>query len=449
MADKFDLGINLSQPRFTILSDTQIKDLEKKKRAKKTENATKIGMNTLKEFCEETQMARFDELKSVPENELCRILKNFWASARKKDGQRYKVNALKGLRFALQRYFVEIRGLDIINEETFREANTVFDNILKLSKSEGFGDTDHYPEIEPEDLQKLYASFDVGTPTGLQEKVWFDIMFQLIRRGRENMRLMTKSSFICDKDAAGKELIAQNFGEADKNHTVNDHPFDTTGEGRIYSTKNSSCPVKCYKNYIAHLHPMCESLWQHPRPSANSTTDAVWYSNSPQGEKWLGEMLPRMSIKYGLSQRYTNHSLRVTSLQILEDCQVDARHVIRVSGHKQTDSLQHYARRLSASRKRHISGVLASTLISEIGEEDEDENRQSIIQNIPPSPAPSMSGIDLVDVPSDIDGFFSSLPDELLLNSTNFQAPANFQAPMPRVFQPMFNNCSHITINFS
>ena len=154
-------------------------------------------------------------------------------------------------------------------------------------------------------------------------------------------------------------------------------------------------------------------------------------------------MLPRMSIKYGLSQRYTNHSLRVTSLQILEDCQVNARHVIRVSGHKQTDSLEHYARRLSASRKRHISKALASTLISEIVKEDEDENRESNIQNIPPSPAPSLSGIDLVDVPSDIDGFLSSLPDKLLLNSTNFQAP------MPRVFQPIFSYCSYVTIHFS
>ena len=29
---------------------------------------------------------------------------------------------------------------------------------------------DHHDEIEPEDLLKLYGSFDVTTPTGLQEK---------------------------------------------------------------------------------------------------------------------------------------------------------------------------------------------------------------------------------------------------------------------------------------
>ena len=67
------------------------------------------------------------------ENELCRILKICWASAREKNRQYYKVNAFKGLRFALQRYFLEVRGLGIINQEKFREANTVLVNALNYS----------------------------------------------------------------------------------------------------------------------------------------------------------------------------------------------------------------------------------------------------------------------------------------------------------------------------
>ena len=29
--------------------------------------------------------------------------------------------------------------------------------------------------MEPEDVKKLYSSFDLNSPTGLLEKVWFDM----------------------------------------------------------------------------------------------------------------------------------------------------------------------------------------------------------------------------------------------------------------------------------
>ena len=66
-------------------------------------------------------------------------------------------------------------------------------------------------------------------------------------------------------------------------------------------------------------------------------------------------MMPRLSEKYKLSQRYTNHSIRVTSLQVLEDANVEGRHIIRVSGHKSLESVQNYARKLSSARKRSIA----------------------------------------------------------------------------------------------
>ena len=66
-----------------------------------------------------------------------------------------------------------------------------------------------------------------------------------------------------------------------------------------------------------------------------------------------------MSMKYNLSQRYTNHSLHVTSLQTLDDAKIEGRYIIRVSGHKSVSSVQNYARKLSTSRKRSISSVLS------------------------------------------------------------------------------------------
>ena len=58
------------------LSDDELLELKKKQRARRTEKATQNGANTLKKFYDRTKLAIFDELKSIPEGELCSVLKD-------------------------------------------------------------------------------------------------------------------------------------------------------------------------------------------------------------------------------------------------------------------------------------------------------------------------------------------------------------------------------------
>ena len=51
-------------------------------------------------------------------------------------------------------------------------------------------------------------------------------------------------------------------------------------------------------------------------------------------------MMANLSAKYSLSKRYTNHCVRVTSLQLMDDDQIPGRHIIRVSGHKSEASVK-------------------------------------------------------------------------------------------------------------
>ena len=119
--------------------------------------------------------------------------------------------------------------------------------------------------------------------------------------------------------------------------------------------------VRTFTKYLSLLHPSHTALWQRPRETVKPN-DLTWYCAVPLGEKSLGNMMPKLSLKYGLSTRYTNHSIRVTSLQVLEDENIEGRHIIRISGHKSVDSVQNYARRLSTSRKRGISSVFSNRL---------------------------------------------------------------------------------------
>ena len=171
--------------------------------------------------------------------------------------------------------------------------------------------------------------------------------------------MMNKQTFGVKADATGKNYIYQINSELDKNHGINDDNSETTGKGRIYELPdNPKCPVKNFRDYIFHLHPLENSFWQRPLESF-TPEQSIWYYRAPLGEKPLGNMMAKMSLKYGLSERYTNHSVRVTALQLLDDNNIKDRHVVRVSGHKSTDSIKNYARRLSASRKRNISSVIS------------------------------------------------------------------------------------------
>ena len=184
--------------RFAAVRDENIDEMSKKKRSSSTKQSTAFAIKVLKTFCAETG-ERYPETEETNNEDLNSLLCKFYIAARRENGQRYKLNSLKSLRFALQRHFLEVRNVDIIDDVNFNRSNTIFENVLKETKAEGLGDTDHHPEVEPEDLEKLYSSIDINNPTGLQELVWFNIMYQMCRRGRQNVREMKKKQLCCSR----------------------------------------------------------------------------------------------------------------------------------------------------------------------------------------------------------------------------------------------------------
>ena len=197
----FDFGVNLDcddeaanagPKRFAQVSDEVVNNMAKKKNAKRTDESTKSAVKILQDYCHEAGIHFPDNTATAVD--LDSILSKFYIGARTRKGEMYKINSMKSIRFALQRFFLQSNLVDIINDPGLNDSNKVFQNVLKDVKTAGKGDTDHYPEVEPEDLKKLHESFDIDTPAGLQEMCWFNIMYYLIRRGRENLREVTKST---------------------------------------------------------------------------------------------------------------------------------------------------------------------------------------------------------------------------------------------------------------
>jgi hypothetical protein len=82
----------------------------------------------------------------------------------------------------------------------------------------GKGVVVHKDGIEHSDIRKLYMSmvFSVATPTGLLNKVWFELCLHFCRRGRENQRELKPEMFALESDNLGKRYIHQVSSEVTK-----------------------------------------------------------------------------------------------------------------------------------------------------------------------------------------------------------------------------------------
>lgn len=233
----------------------------------------------------------------------------------------------------------------------------------------GKGATTHKQSISREDIKKLYGdliAFNIDTPSGLQNKVFFELMFYVCRRGQENLRTMKKDTFEIKTDSTGLKYLQQSISEIDKNH----RDGSASGEGRMYETGKKSCPISSYEKYLHKLSSI-DALWQRPLESFLDGA-AVWYYKSPMGVNTLAAMMPKISRMIPLSQIYTNHCIRATCITALDASGYEARHIMKVSGHKSEASIRSYTDKLTDSRKRKIAETISSALGSSQEQSDEE-----------------------------------------------------------------------------
>ena len=107
-------------------------------------------------------------------------------------------------------------------------------------------------------------------------------------------------------------------------------------------TGDPLCPVAAMDKYISVLHPDLHWLWQRPNDKFMSKNSSQWYSKMVLGHNKLTTIMKDMCKAAGLSQIYTNHCTRATVSKTLGDASFDRSDIIKVTGHRQTRSLDTY-----------------------------------------------------------------------------------------------------------
>ena len=92
----------------------------------------------------------------------------------------------------------------------------------------------HKDPISRNDMAKLFASLDISTPQGLQDKVFIDMMY-FANRGRENLRGMKMTDFIIEKNEEGLQYIIHRDMLTKTRRENDDEQFS----GHMYAIPNS------------------------------------------------------------------------------------------------------------------------------------------------------------------------------------------------------------------
>lgn len=311
--------------RFASRSEEEIRLLIDEKDSKNTKRSTKVCTKIFTDYLKEKALLQ-------PENkqQLASILTSFYVEARKSNGELYSKSSLNAIRFGLNRHFKNTKGTDIIKDPAFVEANKVFLAQCVDLKRQGLGKTQHKPSILENDLRKLYECkiFGFEDPQTLQNKVFFEIMLFFCRRSCQNLRQLKISDFSVGVDDKGSRFVYKRTDDLTKNKREVEDVLE--GE-KMYERPGLNCPVASFQLYIDHLNPNNPFLFQRPKKLAKIGLDDISYDNVAVSERTLAEKMKILSQQAGLSNIYTNQSIRATSPSILDKAIFATCHIIPVS----------------------------------------------------------------------------------------------------------------------
>lgn len=275
--------------------------------------------------------AKFSKpIEEMSKEDLNSCLKCFYTSARKQDGSYYKASSLKSIRAAIDRYLRAAphnKPFSVINDAAFTEANKVLGAFVKDLKMSGkIEDIVHKKAITKDQVRKLYDSGELGpadsqNPAQLQCTAWFYVALFFGRRGRENQRLIKRDMLVLGRTPQGLEYYELNRQMPSSLPSAISTDDEEESEAKVFAVPGSArCPVKTLKNYLSHLNPASDVLFQRPKDGQRSQfkpEDVVWYSLSPVGRTVLNSFMKEMSKRAGITPHLTNYCLRTTSIAFL------------------------------------------------------------------------------------------------------------------------------------
>ncbi|KAL9987244.1 hypothetical protein ACROYT_G001519 [Oculina patagonica] len=301
--------------RFAESNNILIESLKENSKNKNTQQSTNNWLKVWKSWASEKG---YDEsIEKYEPEALNKILEEFYATVRKKDGEDYEPESLRVMATAIDRYLIEKEYKhSIILDKEFKSSKQVLEGKARLLRQQGKG---------------LTNKKRLGTPLEFVEFI-------------ENPTKTRQSGL----SAKPRSFLP-----------------------KMFATRDDRCPVATFKEFLFRRPPELRSTGPLYLACVQNPSSQVWYKRQPMGENKINSMMKSVIEGTSLedsSKIFSNHSARKTVVKKLKTAGLERSSIVKVTGHRNEKSLDDYdegdeseQRQLShtISNARNISSQLA------------------------------------------------------------------------------------------
>lgn len=139
---------------------------------------------------------------------------------------------------------------------------------------------------------------------------------------------------------------------------------DVEHDQRLYGTGGVNCPLVSMRKYLNMLNKIFDSCFQRPKTSKYTDSDE-WYIDAPAGQNTTATFKSKICERSQLKKRYTNHSIRATTLTTIRHAGIHPNDIMSVTGHKRAQSILNYSTISERTRRdlaQHLAAKTGDTL---------------------------------------------------------------------------------------
>ena len=133
---------------FVDITEDTISELMNSKDSKSTQRAVTWNIKLFQDFLIQKNVP--GEFETYTKQKLDEMLRLFYASIRKKDGEMMKKSSVNLLKYGLAKYLKETAQIDINIDPVFASSKGVFSAVLTDMKKKGFG------AVKPQEFATIF-----------------------------------------------------------------------------------------------------------------------------------------------------------------------------------------------------------------------------------------------------------------------------------------------------
>ena len=255
---------------------------------------------------------------------LNKILEDFYATVRKKNGEDYEPDSLRVMVTAMDRYLAD-KGYkySIIRGREFQSSKQVLEGKARMLPQQGKGKRPNkarsFTSTEENELWE-HKKLGTGSPQVLVQTVWWLLTQYFGLRGREEHQSMTVEDFsfgLDENNVECVEFIENPTKTRQSGLSAKPRSFLPT----MFATGDERCPVIIFKEFLSRRPPEIRTTGPPYLSCVKNPSLQVWFKRQTMGVNKINDMMNSIvegTTLESLSKVFSNHSARKTVVKKLK-----------------------------------------------------------------------------------------------------------------------------------